>query len=372
MVGLGTASHRDRGNWKISKAARRTLWAAFICLLAAPLGLATPAVATLGELLMARDTTVDETMAISGLTVLNGSRIKTSENGSAILNLGQLGRITLGSEAELVLEASDNAIRGELVSGWMILNAPQGVDIAIKTADGLASSDGKRASLLRVDRTQGTTRVETNGYARLLAGPRSEPVNAGEEVELSQAAEGAQPVISRRAIEASANAPAENIAGFGGIFASSLRAAVESVTLNHTLVPAPSSSSPSISRDSGDVSVIAQQVTCPDFGCPDCRLFPQLVKAKAGCTLSFIAHFENVPVTSRLSVRPFFSSACFRIFPGYPQVITIPTGGSYNFQINANNCTRTQTLQAANQLLVFESNTCGTKYVQVEWATPCR
>jgi hypothetical protein len=353
---------------------RRTLWVAFICLLAAPLGFAMPAATTLGELLIARGTTVDETMAISGLTVLNGSRIRTTENGNAILNLGRLGRVTLGPEAELVLEASDNAIRGELVSGWMIMNAPQGVDVAIKTADGLASSDGKRASLLRVDRTQGTTRVETNGFARLLTGTRSEPINAGEEVELSQAAESAQPVISRHAIEASATAPAENIAGFGGIFASGIRAAVESVTLNHTLVAEPSSASPSIRRDSVDNSVIAQQATCGDFNefCANCQVFPQLVKAKAGCTLAFNVSVQNIQVISQVTVRPFFSSACFRIFPSYPQIVTIQPGQAYTYQINANNCTRTQTLLAANQLLVFETDTCGTKYVQVEWATPCR
>ncbi|MCW5970303.1 MAG: hypothetical protein KIT57_17485 [Blastocatellales bacterium] len=338
--------------------------------------------APLGELLAARGASVDDSIASPGLTLLQGSRVKTSAQGGAVLNLGRLGRVTLGPESELVLESSGNSLSGRLNSGWMIVSSPRGVGVAIKTADGFASADGAEASTLRIDVTQETTRVEAAGIASVQSGAMRQMVRAGEELEISRAATGALPEFSRYTVDsglaAAAAAAAERAAAasFSAALSTGVRAAFESITLDQTIAPAPTMSN-TLKPVSGDTPIIttpSQEITCGDFNenCVDCQVFPQLVKAKAGCTLAFIVHLQNVLATSQVSVGPFMNGACFYIFPGAPQVVQIPPGGSYYFQINANNCTVAQTRSAANALIVIETNTCGTKYVQVEWATPCR
>lgn len=359
----------------------RLLLAVVLCVAFAPAAFSNSG--PLGELLAARGASVDDSIASPGLTLLQGSRIKTSAQGGAVLNLGRLGRVTLGPESELVLESSGNALSGRLNSGWMIVSSPKGVGVAIKTADGFAAADGAEASTLRIDVSQETTRVEAAGIASVQSGAMTQTVRAGEELEISRTAAGALPEFSRYAVDsglaaAASAAAAERAAAasFSAALSTGVRAAFESITLDQTLAPAPSFSNPlkPVSGDTPIVSTPSQEITCGDFNenCVDCSVFPQLIKAKAGCTLAFIVHLQNVLATSQVSVRPFMNGACFFIFPGSPQVIQIPPGGSYYFQINANNCTVAQTRSAANALVVIETNTCGTKYVQVEWATPCR
>lgn len=353
---------------------KRLLFLTLGCLMFAPAVFADPAPAVLGDLLVARSTTVDETAAASGLTLLSGSRIKTAEGGSAILNLGRLGRITLGPETELILEATRDDIGGKLLSGWMIVSASKGTDVAITTPDGVATSNGARGSVMRIDLTGGVTRVEAEGGAELLSGNESTRVADDEEVEMSRVVGTAIPAFSRRTLAAADEQ--RRALSVGDLLSASVRTSIESVTLDHTLVP-PSGGGRTLQPVNGDRPLFpgpSQTVTPPPEPgeCFPSQIRPQLIKAKAGCTLGFIVRLEGFAFPSQVSVRPFFTNACFRIFPGAPQMVTIPAGGAYNFQINANNCPRNAQQFAQNSLVVIESSACGTGFIQVEWATPCR
>ena len=330
----------------------------------------------LGELLVAKYATVDDAPATSGLTLISGSRVKTQIDGRAIINLGKTGRVTLGPEADVFINFTDTGVTGELISGWMTISSPKGVNVSFKTLDGVVVADGDQATVLKIDVAGGLTKVEAEGGARLNAGEKTEFVAAGEEVAVSQ--EDGTPSFARNMLFIPAARPESE--GFGSIVAASVRGAIESVTLNRTLM-APPEKSLKGSIDQGSfgadtrITTRSELVSCGLFNenCADCGLRSGgIVKAKAGCTLGFTVGFNNVQADSFITVRPFFSSACFRIQPGAPQVVHIPPGGAAPFTIDARNCPRNAYQIAANSLIVIQSDTCGTQYVQVEWATPCR
>src|SRR5262245_57032375 len=164
--------------------------------------MANPGSKALGELLVAKDVTLNGAPASSGLTVLSGSRIKTNFGGRVTVNLSKLGRVTLGPDTEVVLTFSEGAVGGELLSGWMVISAPKGIKSSNSTADGLVVVDGAKSSMLTIDVTSGKTRVESSG-ANVLAGSKKEFVAGGEELEFSHSAENSDTVIARRPIAAS-------------------------------------------------------------------------------------------------------------------------------------------------------------------------
>jgi hypothetical protein len=104
--------------------------------------------------------------------------------------------------------------------------------------------------------------------------------------------------------------------------------------------------------------------TCGGQGA--CSLvFPQLVKAASGQSISF--RICNSGPAATVSVRPFFNSACFSIFPGAPQRVVIPSGGCAVFQLNAINCPQNAGKLPGDSKIVIESDTCGSHIVDVEW-----
>jgi hypothetical protein len=329
----------------------------------------------LGELLIARGVSVDDTAASAGLTLLSGSRVKTSADGRAVLNLSGIGRVTMGPEAELYLTFSDRKIGGELFNGWASVNASKGVGVEFKTRDGLAVADGKEASSLRIDVTGGNTRVEAEGGAKVTSGEKSEFVAAGEEVEVSK--ESGLPVYARRALSFTKQDGGD--AGFGSVLSVGLRGAAQEVTLDRTLVGPPTRvagggfttvTGPETLR----LTEVAQQVCGdPTPPCPPCRILPELVKAKAGCVVPFRVSIEGATRECQVSVRAFFfGQACFQIQPAFPQLVQIPIGGAATFNLNAVNCPRNANQFARNSLIMINTNCCGVRTVQVEWATPCR
>jgi len=345
-----------------------------------------------GELLVAKEVTLDDAPASAGLTVLSGSRIKTGLGGQVTVNLSKLGRVTLGPDTEAVLTFSEGVVGGELLSGWMVISAPKGVRISHMTADGAVIADGSLSSLLTIDVTSGNTRVESSG-ASVLSGNKREVVVAGEELEFSRPAgnlsRNENPVITRRPIAASESgiAPrsATEASGLTSLLTTVVRGAVEGITLNH-------SQAASLIGRNGDRNLdrtirqanspdymrlsIAQQppTTCGEFNelCANCSIKPDLIFARPKCLTAFVVKLNNVNATSLVSVRPFFNSACFRISPTFPQQVQIPPGGSYPFQISARFCPNNAGQLPQNSQIVIETSTCGKRNVQVAWGIPCR
>jgi hypothetical protein len=171
-----------------------------------------------GDLSVTGQVTLNGTTAISGASVFSGSRVKTGEKGAATINLGKLGRIQLGPDSELTLSLSGNTVGGNLLAGRAVVSTPAGVGIAVTTADGVAASDGKQASVLTVDVACGNTRVASSrSEAKVTSGGKVEVVAAGQEV-----AVGTQTGQSPRCTRLSA----AGVAGVGGGLSSGAIAAL--------------------------------------------------------------------------------------------------------------------------------------------------
>ena len=184
--------------------------------------LAQTASKTGGEISVVGSATINGTPAISGGTVFNDSKIKTSSNGGAAINLGKLGRIELGPDTEMTLRYTDTSIGGNLLSGRAVVNAPAGVGVSLATADGVATSDGKLASALTVDVSCGNTRVASSrSEAKVTSGSKTETVAAGQEVavgtQASQAPRCTRLIAASQGTKLSSGAIAALIiAGIGG------------------------------------------------------------------------------------------------------------------------------------------------------------
>ena len=136
-----------------------------------------------GELSSRGAVMVNGATAASGATVLSEGRVKTGKGGAATINLGKQGQIELGSESELMLKLEEGKIGGELRAGRAVVSAPVGVAVAVATGDGVAASDGAKATTLTVDVACGNTRVSSQrSEAKVTAGNRVEYVAAGQEV----------------------------------------------------------------------------------------------------------------------------------------------------------------------------------------------
>lgn len=121
--------------------------------------------------------------AASGATVFGGSEIKTGTNSSASISLGKLGQVDLSSDSDLTLRLENGVIGGHLQSGRATISAPVGIIVNVTTADGVAVADGKQASVLTVDVTNGNTKVSSaRSDAKVTTGDKVELIAAGQEV----------------------------------------------------------------------------------------------------------------------------------------------------------------------------------------------
>lgn len=351
------------------------IWMALIIavwLLLSIVGNSAPAERSYGEVLVARGVTVNGAPAASGLTLISGGRVKTGDDGRATINLGRLGLVKLGPEAEMVLRFTSGEIRGELVAGWAVISAPKGVPVSVITRDGVAQTSGSSSSMLTVDLTAGQTRVESSNDATVISGSVSRRVSASQSLTVGRSTNDVNPVFNVTATGAEAGLQGPR-GGLLAAFGSSLRGAVRTIRLDQNF-PMPRTYARNLVRSPEDLRLNStqQQVTCPPSPCPGCSISPVLVKARARCTTYFIVKLNNVNVTSTVSVRPFFSNACFSIFPNYPTQVTIPPGGSTFYNIDGRFCPNNAGSLPQNSQIVIETNTCGKKNVPVEWAVPCR
>ena len=184
-----------------------------------------------GEVSVIGGATINGTTAISGATVFSDSRVKTSSNGAATINLGKLGRIELGADTEMTLRFAEGSIGGNLVTGRAVVSAPVGVAVNVATADGVATAEGKEASMLTVDVSCGNTRVASSrSGAKVSAGSKTEYVAAGQEVAVGTQASNA-PRCTRLLTSSQANKLSSGaiaaliIAGIGGAVAGLIAAA---------------------------------------------------------------------------------------------------------------------------------------------------
>jgi len=142
---------------------------------------AQPPLRAAGEFASATQTTLNGTSAISGMTVFSNNRIRTDSQGAAIINLGRLGRIEFGAETDMTLRFSAESIGGELHYGRLVISSRAGVTIAVNTAKGICTTDGREPSVLTIHAASKNARIIVHrGEAYLTLGSKVERIVAGQ------------------------------------------------------------------------------------------------------------------------------------------------------------------------------------------------
>ena len=108
--------------------------------------------------------------AISGRTFQSSASIVTSENGSAIINLGKLGRVNLAPGSTLHLSFAENNISGELTAGQIKVLNSEGVSVNIRTPDNVVTNDAAQSGNLTIDVRSGLTEALAESGAAYLNG----------------------------------------------------------------------------------------------------------------------------------------------------------------------------------------------------------
>jgi hypothetical protein len=141
--------------------------------------------AATGQLSFAKQVSVNGKQTPPGQTLFNGDRIRVSGAGTAVLNLGKLGRIELGKDTEFVLSISDDTIGGELLSGCLGILASGGTNTSVKTLKGVVSSDGAQPDSYFVGQRGNQGRVIPSlGEARMWIDGKMETIVPGESIDI--------------------------------------------------------------------------------------------------------------------------------------------------------------------------------------------
>ena len=115
-----------------------------------------------GQLIANGPVTVNGNKAITGTTVFTGSNIVVdcATGNTALVNLGNLGRIELVPGTKLTLRFSNGLITGDLQDGKAVISTPPGVKVAVNTPDGVVSTDCVQSCV---------TPVAVQGFVRCAA-----------------------------------------------------------------------------------------------------------------------------------------------------------------------------------------------------------
>jgi hypothetical protein len=144
-----------------------------------------------GELSVSGQVTVNGLSAISGATVFSDSTIATSQNSSATVSLGKLGRVELLPGSTMKLSFNEAGISGTLESGRARVSTMAGAAANINTKDGMVVANGGQANVFTIDTECGNTIIATQtGNVELRAGNKVQQVAAGQDATAGQAAPG--------------------------------------------------------------------------------------------------------------------------------------------------------------------------------------
>lgn len=120
--------------------------------------------------------------AFSGRTFFSAGTISTPESTTAMVKLGKLGFINLSPNTNLSLSFTENSISGNLSAGQVKVFSNEGVDVNIKTADSLVTSEAKQTGIFTVDVQSGMTKtVAEKGAVYLDNGKTVAQVQTGQQ-----------------------------------------------------------------------------------------------------------------------------------------------------------------------------------------------
>ncbi len=174
-----------------------------------------------GDVVVRGSVMLNGVTATNGATVFSDGRIRTGSNSGATINLGKLGQVELDADSELVLRLEQHLIGGSLRVGRATVTAPKGVSVNVLTAEGIATSEGKDASVLTVDVSCGNIRViSARNEAKVTAGSRVEIVPAGQEVSVGT------PQDAARCARIAQDATRKKMGGIGALSGGALAALI--------------------------------------------------------------------------------------------------------------------------------------------------
>jgi formylmethanofuran dehydrogenase subunit C len=127
-------------------------------------------------------TSVNERPPASGVTIVSGSIVQTTNVTGLLVNLRKAGRVELSQNSGIKLSYGENSITGALFAGRVRVATPAGVSTSISTADGEVVVNEGAATSLTIDIECGNTVVKVkNGEVELRAGGEVKKISAGEQ-----------------------------------------------------------------------------------------------------------------------------------------------------------------------------------------------
>ncbi|MEZ5425887.1 MAG: hypothetical protein R2747_06470 [Pyrinomonadaceae bacterium] len=157
----------------------------------------------MGEITVNGTVTVNGQAAVSGSTITSGSTVVTGTNSSAIINLGENGRVEILSDSTLTLKFNSNSIVGMLDSGKIRVSNKAGIATSFTTKNSTVIADAGQANTFSIDVGCGDTArctqtlVETtSGLVTLRNGTTDKQVAAGTDASIGNPSQtGCQPCM---------------------------------------------------------------------------------------------------------------------------------------------------------------------------------
>jgi hypothetical protein len=157
----------------------------------------------MGEITVNGSVTVNGQSVVSNTTIKSGSTITTGTNASAIVSLGENGRVELLSDSTLTLTFNSNSIVGSLDSGKIRVSNKAGIITSFTTKNSTIIADAGQANSFSIDVGCGDTArctqtfVETaSGLVTLRSGTSDKQIAAGTDASAGNPSQtGCQPCL---------------------------------------------------------------------------------------------------------------------------------------------------------------------------------
>jgi len=157
----------------------------------------------MGEITVNGQVTVNGQTAVSNATIKSGSTIVTGTNSSAIINLGENGRVELQSDTTLTLKFNSNSIIGMLNAGKIRVTNKAGIATSFTTKNSTVIADAGQANVFSIDvgcedeaRCTQTFVETTTGLVTLRSGSTDKQVSAGTDASIGNPSQtGCQPCL---------------------------------------------------------------------------------------------------------------------------------------------------------------------------------
>lgn len=104
-----------------------------------------------GEIQVLGQVIVNDQLAVSGSTIVSGSNIKTDPNSSAIISLGNIGKVELFPGTSTNLKFTDGNIALDLVSGKARIMNSAKIGVKVVTSNATVLADTNRSNSFLVD-----------------------------------------------------------------------------------------------------------------------------------------------------------------------------------------------------------------------------